>query len=333
MKKTIIVTGGAGYIGSQVVRKLAESGEFLVVIVDNLSTGYQKAVDILKNKFKEEVVLEQVDMLDQEGLNKVFEKYKPEAVIQMAAKLIVDESNRQPLDYFENNVGGVVKVLRAMEKVGCKHIVFSSTAAVYGQTEYLPLDEKHPVDPLNPYGYSKYTSEKLIGYQAKAKEISYVIFRYFNVCGASSDGLLGSMNPKPSHLLPSVVKGAMGLSEFNLTCPTVETADGSPIRDYVNVEDLASAHLLALKYLLNGGASEQINLGTAKGYSVLEIVGAVEKFLGVKIERKRAEPRAGEAPALYTSNEKAKKVLGWIPTKTLEDSIKSLVEWYGKEKK
>ena len=221
-----------------------------------------------------------------------------------------------------------------MIEFNVKKIVFSSTCAVYGETQYTPVDENHPTNPINPYGESKRMTEKIIEWYGKLLRVNYFILRYFNVCGASDDGEIGD-SKKPSVLLvQNAVRGVLGVEKFYLTCPKVKTADGTPIRDYVNVVDLNEAHLLAVEKLLNDGNSfEIINLGTGTGNSVLQIVEEVEKITGKKIKRVFGNTRAGEYAKIYASIEKAKKVLGWRPKRTIEDSVKSLIKWYKKHPK
>ena len=215
-----------------------------------------------------------------------------------------------------------------MVKYQTKYIVFSSTSEVYGNSQYLPVDELHQTMPVNPYGESKLMAEKLIGWYGQLKGMRSVVFRYFNVTGADKDGLVGD-SKKPSQLLTqNAVRGALGIAEFSLTCPKVKTRDGTPIRDYVNVEDLVEAHIRALEYLKNGGENQTINLGTGVGYSVLEVVENVKKVTGVDFKVGRAEARKGEPTKKYADYKKAEKILGWKPKSSLEDSIKSLIKWY-----
>jgi UDP-glucose 4-epimerase len=213
-------------------------------------------------------------------------------------------------------------------KYNINKIVFSSTCAVYGTAKTVPIDETHPTNPDNPYGQSKRMIEQMMEWYSKLNGLNFVILRYFNVCGASDDGFIGD-SKKPSMLLmQNAVRGAMGIEPFHLTCADSETPDRTPIRDYVNVVDLNEAHLKAIEYLLNGGKSEIINIGTGAGSSVLEIVNKVQEITGKKFELSKAEARKGESPRLVASIEKAKKVLGWQPKRTIEDGVKSLITWY-----
>jgi UDP-glucose 4-epimerase len=215
-----------------------------------------------------------------------------------------------------------------MSRYNVTNIVFSSTCAVYGNADYVPVDEKHATHPENPYGESKRMVEKIIEWYGKIKKINYLILRYFNVCGASDDGRIGD-SKKPSLLLvQNAVRGALGIEPFYLTCPKVETPDGTPIRDYINVVDLNEAHLLGLEYLSRKGKSEILNLGTGTGNSVLEIVRKVQEISGKKFYIGKTKQREGDYAKTYASIKKAKKVLNWQPRRTIEDSVKSLIKWY-----
>lgn len=318
---SIIITGGAGYIVSHAVKLFFEKG-FKVYVIDNLENGYQQPLDILKDYGELEFI--KADLRNKEEFKKAFENIKADAVLHFAALCSVNESVEQPEKYFENNVIGTKNLLEVMKEHGIKNIIFSSTCATYGETQYLPVDEKHPLAPTNPYGQTKLEAEKVI----KESGINYVILRYFNVCGADSQGVVGDSKKPSSLLVQNAVRGAMGIEEFKFTCPEVDTPDKSPIRDYINVEDLVQAHFKAYEYLVKGGSSEIINLGTGVGSSVREIVKKVEEILGVTLKEKKGEQRKGEYAKIYADFSKAKKLLGWQPEKSLEQSIKSLEKWY-----
>lgn len=246
----------------------------------------------------------------------------------MAALCLVSESMEKPEAYFENNVFGSFNLLKAISQNKVKNLVFSSTCAVYGESLYLPIDEKHPTKPISPYGESKLMTEGMVRWFGEIYGLKYVILRYFNVSGADRKGLIGD-SKKPSQLLvQNAVRGALGIEPFYLTCPKVKTPDGTPIRDYVNVEDLAKAHLKAFAFLQKKGQSGIFNLGTGQGNSVLEVIRAVQKITGVKFPLKKSKPRKGEDTKLYADNRRIKKILGWRPQKTLKDSVESLVLWY-----
>lgn len=326
-KGKILITGGGGYIGSITSYLFLQKG-FEVVVIDNFSHGYRKPLEILQEKFGSSK-FRFYEMDTKDNLSPLFKKEEGiEAVVHFAGFIVVGESMENPQKYFENNVYGSLNLLSSLLSKNIKKFVFSSTAAVYSQAKYLPMDEDHPIGPANPYGESKLMVEKILNWYGKLLGLKYVIFRYFNVCGASDDGLLGYSNKPSTHLIPNAVKGALGIEPFSLTCPEVETPDKTPIRDYVNVVDLAEAHLKGVEYLLKGGTNEIINLGTGTGNSVLEIIDQVQKITGVKFDLGKSLPREGETAKFFTSIKKAQEVLGWEPKRTLEDSIKSLASWF-----
>lgn len=349
MNRKILITGAGGYIGSVATYLFLQNG-YEVVAVDNYSTGYRQPLELLQQKFgKKNLRVYEADLkndlspipnqsrLNRDGtgylsLDSIFEKEKGiSAVVHYAASCSVDESMKKPEKYFRNNVCGSLNLLDSMSQYGIRNIIFSSTCAVYGEAEYVPVDEKHPTKPSNVYGESKLMIEKIIDWYSKLKRMQYCILRYFNVTGASDDGLIGD-SKKPSALLTqNAVRGALRIESFSLTYEDVDTPDKSPIRDYVNVVDLNEAHLKALDYLLAGGKSEIINLGTGTGNSVLEIVGKVQVVTGKKIELKKIAPRKGEYAKMIALIEKAKAVLSWEPKRKIEDSIKSLVTWYNNQ--
>jgi len=241
---------------------------------------------------------------------------------------LVDESVKNPGKYFFNNVAGTANLLSTMDKYNTKKIIFSSTCATYGEAKYFPIDEKHPLNPTTPYGASKKMAEEVIQTYANLKDFKYMILRYFNVCGASDDGLIGDSKKPSSLLVQNAVRGALGIEKFYLTCPSVETPDKTPIRDYINVVDLNEAHLNALEYLIKTNKSEIINLGTGTGNSVLEVVSQVKKQTGVDIPLTKGEARQGDDAKKIADIKKAKSLLGWEPKRTIDDSIKSLIIWY-----
>jgi len=322
----ILITGAGGYIGSVATYTFLQKG-FEVVGVDNFSRGYETPLKLLTDKFGQDKL--RYYQTDIKNIESVLAKEKDiEAVVHFAAFCLVDESMRTPELYFDNNVGGTLALLTAIAKHSIKKIVFSSTCAVYGEAQYVPVDEKHPTKPSNPYGESKLMVEKILAWFDKVYGVKSVILRYFNVCGASDDGLIGD-SKKPSVLLvQNAVRGALGIEEFKLTCPKVKTPDGTPIRDYINVVDLVEAHSLALDYLGQSGTSNLFNLGTGKGDSVLEIIEAVKKETGADFAIGQSEPRQGEYAEMKADNHKAQEILNWIPKRKIADSIKSLVVWY-----
>ena len=321
----ILVTGGAGYIGSHCVMALLAKG-YEVVIFDNLSTGHIETVERLKKYGKVEFV--QGDLLNKQDLDKVFEKHQIDAVIHFAAVALVGESVENPQKYYVNNVCGTINLLGKMLENNVKKIVFSSTAATYGEPNYIPIDENHPQNPINPYGMSKLMIEKIMDDYSKAYDLRSVRLRYFNVAGADSESRVGEWHDIETHLIPNVLKSTFaGGKQFKMFGDDYNTKDGTCVRDYVNVEDLAQAHLLALKYLDNGGETNYFNLGTKDGNSVKEVFEACEKVTGKDIPVEVAPRRAGDPASLVADNTKAKQTLGWEPTRTLDDSIKSAYEW------
>jgi len=326
----ILITGCGGYIGSVATYLFLQKG-YEVVGIDNFSTGYRQPLDLLQEKFgKEKFRFYQVDL--REGFSSDLEEFDFEVVVHYAASCLVDESMRDPAKYYFNNVVGSLNLLQTMDKFNVRKIIFSSTCAVYGEAEYFPIDEKHPLNPTTPYGSSKKMVEELIEFYGKLKNFNYIILRYFNVCGASDDGLIGDSKKPSTLLVQNAVRGALGIEKFQLTCPEVATPDKTPIRDYVNVVDLNEAHLLAIKKLENLQEKERfqeiINLGTGTGNSVLEIVEKVQAVTGVKFPLEKTIPRAGDDAKKIAAIEKAKKVLGWQPKRTIKDSIESLMKWY-----
>lgn len=332
MAQTILITGAGGYIGSVATRLFLSRG-FRVVALDNFSTGYQAPLIRLGREFGDKKL--RVLEADLTGdISSVFTEEKHiAAVIHFAAACSVDESMKNPEKYFANNVVGSHNLLTTMMDHGVDTIIFSSTCAVYGDAQYVPVDERHPTRPANPYGESKFMTEQMIRWYGTIHKLRYVIFRYFNVCGASDDGAIGDSKKPSSLLVQNAVRGALGIAPFSLTCPKVSTPDRTPIRDYINVVDLCEAHLMALEYLKHKGANITLNLGTGIGYSVREIIRTAQKVTGKPFHIGRARPRSGEYPRMIAATSKARKVLGWKPAHTLKDSITSLVSWYSKHPK
>ncbi len=317
----ILVTGGAGYIGSHTVRELKEKGEE-IVIFDNFENSFEEVPKKLGVKYVKG------DLRNKNDLKKL-DSYKFDACLHFAAYFNVGESTLDPKKYFENNVTGTLNLLNYLISKDVKRFIFSSTSEVYGEANYLPIDEKHPLMPINPYGLSKRMVEIILEWFDEAYGMNYVSLRYFNAAGCSMDGLLGEMHKDECHLIPNVVLGVLGKKEFRLTCSNkCKTPDKTPIRDYIHVEDLARAHYLAYKYLKKSDKSDSFNLGSGKGYSVLEIIKAVENLTGVKIKKSYTTPRKGEPDKKYASNIKARKSLRWKPERTLEDIVTSTYDFF-----
>ena len=323
----VLITGCGGYIGSIAADLFLKAG-YQVIGLDNFQTGYKKPIEFLENKFgKDKFKFYEADL--KSDLSPIFKNEDNiSAVIHYAASCIVDESMKDPFKYFNNNVTGTVNLLSAIDKFGIKNIIFSSTCAVYGEAEYYPIDEKHPLNPTTPYGASKKMAEEVIQWFGKIKGIQYCILRYFNVCGANDDGTVGDSKKPSSLLVQNAVRGALGIEKFYLTCPEVDTPDKTPIRDYIDVVDLNEAHLKALEYLVSSGKSETINLGTGTGYSVLEVIDQVKKLTGINIPIEKANTRLGDDAKKIADIKLAKKILSWQPKRTIEDSVKSLLIWY-----
>lgn len=323
--KEVLITGGAGYVGSHAALFFLKKG-YKVVVLDNLSTGFQGAAEVLKKYGNLEFY--QTDLRDFPKVKQVFLGHKYECIFHFAALASVFDCMTKPHDYFSVNVQGSLNLFEAAKLNKVKNIVVSSTCAVFGESRYLPMDEKHPNNPTSPYGESKLMMEKILRWFGKIFGLNYVIFRYYNVCGADKDGAIGDSQDPSTHLMQNAIRGALGIEPFKITCPEVKTPDKTPIRDYVDINDLIDAHYLAYKYLKKGGQSEDFNLGRGKGFSVKEIVAAVEKIMKVKIPLSQGDPRPGEYAKVYTSYKKAHKLLDWNPYRTMEDSVESLKKWY-----
>ncbi len=301
---TILVCGGAGYIGSHTVRLLQARG-CEVVVLDNLSTGHREAVT---------ATLEVVDLGDPKALARVFEQYKPSGVIHFAAKCYVGESVENPAKYYRENVTYTWNLLEAMRAAGCENIVFSSTCATYGDPIEVPMTEDHPQRPISPYGKTKLHIEHMLQDYGVAYGLRWGALRYFNAAGASTAGGLGEDHEPETHLIPLVLQVALGKrKEIAIFGDDYPTRDGTCIRDYIHIEDLAEAHLTALSLLQGGEPSIACNLGTGTGFSVLELIEAAREITGHPIPARRADRRAGDPPELVSGGSRAKEILGWTP--------------------
>lgn len=311
--KKILVIGGAGYIGSHVVKALLHEN-FAVTVYDNLSTGQ------VCNLF-EKAEFVKGDILDSQHLEKTM-AHGFDAVIHLAAKKAVGESMENPQLYSQNNISGSVNIFNAMLNTGIKNIVFSSTSAVYGMPQYLPLDENHPLNPMSFYGYTKMAIEQVMNWYSKIKDFNYIALRYFNAVGYAADGSIRSKEKNPQNLLPLIMETITGQREIlHVFGNDYDTPDGTCVRDYIHVEDLADAHVLAIKKLLSNGDSQIINLGTEKGTSVLEIIKSVERVSGKKVNYDFAPRRAGDPANVIATSAKAAEVLGWHAKYTDIDEI------------
>lgn len=325
----ILVTGGAGYVGSHCVLALLGNG-YDVVIFDNLELGHIETVETLKSIQASGKVIDfiQGDLKNLSDIQNVFKKHEIEVVVHFAAYSQVAESMKNPQKYFSNNVDGTVNLLKSMIENGVKRIVFSSTAATYGEPIYTPIDENHPQKPINPYGETKLEIEKIMDEYDKSFNLKSVRLRYFNVAGADNRARIGEWHEPETHLIPNILKSTFGCGKtFQMFGTDYDTIDGTCVRDYINVEDLAKAHVLALDYLEKGGETNFFNLGTNNGNSVKEVFSVCEKVTGEKIPVDIQPRREGDPAILVADNQKAKKVLGWVPEKTLEDSILSAYNW------
>ncbi|GMA47423.1 UDP-glucose 4-epimerase GalE [Tetragenococcus muriaticus] len=313
---TVLVLGGAGYIGSHAVEQLIRKG-YEVAVIDNLLTGHQAALH-------SEATFYKGDIRDQEFVRSIFAKESIEGVIHFAASSLVGESVEKPLKYFNNNVSGTEIILEVMQEFGVKHIVFSSTAATYGEPEEYPITEKTPTNPKNPYGESKLMMEKMMRWCDEAYGIKFVALRYFNVAGAKADASIGEDHHPETHLVPIILQVALGQREqLAIFGDDYNTEDGTCVRDYVHVEDLIAAHILALEYLKAGNNSDVFNLGSNSGYSVKQMLEAARQVTNKEIPAQVAPRRAGDPATLVAASDKAKTILGWQPQYT---NIKEIIE-------
>ncbi len=319
--KSILATGGAGYIGSHTAKLLHQQG-YQPVVFDNLRMGHEWAVKwgpFIKG-----------DLYDKECVSKALVDYQIDAVIHFAASAYVGESVENPRKYFRNNVANSMNLLEAMDDAGVRNIVFSSTCALYGNPEKLPLDEKHKKEPINPYGDTKLMVEKMLKWYGEAFGLNWIALRYFNASGADPDNEIGEDHDPETHLIPLIIYAATGkIKQLKVFGTDYNTPDGTAIRDYIHVNDLAQAHLAALKKLGNGMGCKIFNLGTGKGNSVMEVIQSVEKITGLKVPFEAAPRRAGDPPELVADSCLAQRELGWRPNfQELDDIVKSAWDWH-----
>jgi UDP-glucose 4-epimerase len=318
----ILVTGGAGYVGSHVVEELLKTGQHKVVVLDNLQKGHRES--LLGGEFIEG------DLADTNLLDEIFTKYGIEAVVHMAADSLVGESVEHPDKYFNNNVTNGLNLLNAMVRHDARYIVFSSTAAVYGEPIETPITEDHPQVPTNPYGESKLFFEKIMARYDKAYGLKHISLRYFNAAGASPSGAIGEDHRPESHLIPIIIQVALGIRDKVIIFGTdYDTPDGTCVRDYIHVTDLATAHVLALDALADGAESNVYNLGNGEGFSVREVIDMVEKVVGKPIARSEGARRAGDPAVLVASSHRIMKELGWQPKyHDLETIVQTAWDWH-----
>lgn len=321
----ILVCGGAGYIGSHTAKALARAGHEPVVL-DNLSYGHREAVRWGP--------LIEMDLADREGLRDVFQKHSIDAVIHFAAFIAVGESVREPALYFRNNVANTMNLLDAMRAAAVGRIVFSSTAAVYGNPLQPLIPEDHPKAPVSPYGESKLMVERLLTWYGEAYGLSWTALRYFNAAGADPDGETGELHHPETHLIPLAIAAAHGdVPELQVFGTDYDTPDGTAIRDYIHVVDLAAAHVRALERLGQGAPSGAMNLGTGCGHSVQEVIAAVEKVGRRKVPVRLSPRRAGDAPVLVADPSRANRDLNWMPAhSSLGEIVNSAWNWYGRSR-
>lgn len=316
----VLITGGAGYIGSHCNRYFFEKG-IDTVILDDLSDGHEEAVIVckfIKGNFG-----------DKEFINKLLSEERFDAIIHFAAFASVPDSLSRPQRYYDNNVTKMLTLLDAAVANSIKYFVFSSSAATFGEPKYIPIDEVHPQEPINPYGMTKLIGEKILIDYEKAYGLHSCSFRYFNAAGCSHDGMLGENHNLESHLIPLIIRGALNKNKvLKVFGNDYKTRDGSCVRDFVHVEDLAEAHYLGLQYIMQHNITEQFNLGSSEGFTVLEIIRAFEKISGIKVPYEISDRRPGDPAVLVASNKKAKELLGWqLKKSSIENILKTALNW------
>lgn len=313
MTRTVLVTGGAGYVGSHCCKAFAQAG-WRVVTFDNLSRGWRE--------FVRWGPLIEGDILDEAALRAAMDEVKPDAVAHFAALAYVGESVEQPELYYRTNTFGALNLIEAMRNAGVGKLLFSSTCATYGVPHTTPIAEDHPQSPINPYGWSKLFVERMLADVSAAHGLAYVALRYFNAAGADAEGQIGERHEPETHVIPLAIRGALANDyTFSIFGDDFDTRDGTAVRDYIHVSDLADAHCRALDHLHDGGASEIFNLGTGTGTTVAEIAAAVERVAGRPLPRRVIGRRPGDPPALIASAAKAEQILGWRPRHSSIDNI------------
>lgn len=328
MNKKIIVTGGAGYIGSHTVVELLECG-YEVAVIDNLSTSCRESIVNVQKITGKKVNFYREDIRNSEAIAQILKRENACAIVHFAALSLVGESMADPLKYYENNLYGTQRLLSAMVEAGVDKIVFSSTAATYGEPKRVPISEGDETLPTNAYGETKLSMEKMIYWVAKAHNLKFVSLRYFNACGAHASGEIGEAHNPETHLIPIILQAAAGVRDGVFVYgEDYPTRDGTCIRDYIHVCDLARAHAAALNYLFEGGDSDIFNLGTESGITVKEIIAAAKAVTGKNFKVIYTSRRAGDPAVLTASNAKACSVLGWTPCKNITEIISSAWKWH-----
>ena len=322
----ILVTGGCGYIGSHFVKFLQQNSDHKVIVFDNLSRGHREAIN-------NDVDFEKIDLLNPSEIEIGLSKYKIDAVVHFAAFAYVGESVEDPGLYYTNNVTGSINLIKAINKAGIKKFIFSSTCSLYGNPNQVPISESEPTKPINPYAQTKLMIEKVLADFDLSHNLKYAALRYFNAAGADFEGEIGESHDPEPHLIPVVLQTALGKREhIKIFGDDYDTPDGTCIRDYIHVYDLADAHLKALEYLVRGENSDFFNLGTGDGNSVKELIDKAREVTGKEIKSVIAERRAGDPAVLVADNKKAKNILGWNPKYNLDDIIKSAWNWHQNQK-
>ncbi|MBY4608816.1 UDP-glucose 4-epimerase GalE [Rhizobium sp. 9T] len=320
--ETVLVVGGAGYIGSHTCLDLANKG-YKPVVFDNFSNGHRE--------FVKWGPAEEGDIRDRARLDKVLAKHKPAAILHFAALIEVGESVKDPVSFYENNVIGTLTLLSAAQAAGINAFVFSSTCATYGLPQSVPLDETHRQVPINPYGRTKYIVEQALADYDQYKSLRSVVLRYFNAAGADFEGRIGEWHQPETHAIPLAIDAALGRRQgFKVFGSDYETRDGTCVRDYIHVLDLADAHVRAVEYLLKGGESVALNLGTGTGTTVKELLGAIEDVSNRPFPVEYIGRREGDSHTLVANNDKARDVLGWVPQYDLSEIIRSAWNWHAR---
>ncbi|TBA92344.1 UDP-glucose 4-epimerase GalE [Rhizobium ruizarguesonis] len=320
--ETVLVVGGAGYIGSHTCLDLANKG-YTPVVFDNFSNGHRE--------FVKWGPAEEGDIRDRARLDEVLAKHKPAAILHFAALIEVGESVKDPVSFYENNVIGTLTLLSAAQAAGINALVFSSTCATYGLPQSVPLDETHRQVPINPYGRTKYIVEQALADYDQYRSLRSVVLRYFNAAGADFEGRIGEWHQPETHAIPLAIDAALGRRQgFKVFGSDYETRDGTCVRDYIHVLDLADAHVRAVEYLLKGGDSVALNLGTGTGTTVKELLGAIEDVSNRPFPVEYIGRREGDSHTLVANNDKARDVLGWVPQYDLSEIIRSAWDWHAK---